>query len=243
MNCNEYIDAISAYVDGEATLEERVALERHLETCSQCTQRLVSYRSLRHTISLLQGRTPLPEALNARTEVLRFRLRGRLWPSWVNWLSFAVAASAVVLVVLLVFRERVSTDAHSSLADELVADYVRYLPITMPAEVASQDPSVVSRFFADRIEFEPIVPTLTGARLIGGRVCTIEGRKSQLLFYQIDDRKLSLYVLNQPSDEVPECRDVGQHHVCGHRRNRLSLMLVGDVPDSKLEELLDTAAL
>ncbi len=113
----------------------------------------------------------------------------------------------------------------------------------MATEVASQDPSVVSRFFANRLDFDPYVPILAGADLIGGRVCTIAGSKSQLLFYRLGDRKLSLYVMNQPVDAVSQCRQVGQHHVCGRRHGPLSLVLVGDESDSALEELLKRAAL
>jgi len=139
-------------------------------------------------------------------------------------------------------EQRPNGGAERPLLEELVADHLRSAPEVMPAEVASADPTEVRRFFRDKIPFEPVVPRLAAAQLIGGRVCKIEGRKVQLLFYELGERRLSLYISDRPAARR-ECYSDGEHGVCVERRGRLSLMLVGRAPERQLRALLDEAVL
>jgi len=239
MSCTKYIEAVSAYFDGELAPQERADVERHMASCAACAERLESLRALKHAVAHLQGRASPPEAVHARIEVLRFRLR----PPSRQFRRVALAAVGLaVLVAFALGPAWLRLRAHPPLYDELIADHLRYVPEAMPAEVASQDPSKVRRFFAGQVPFEPLVPALDGARLIGGRVCKIDGRKTQLLFYELKDRKLSLYVSDRPTASQG-CHKARGHHVCGRGRGHLSLMLVGDAPQNKLWALLDDATL
>jgi len=239
MNCGQYIEHISATLDGEATPEERASVERHTAECDDCRRALEGQRALKHAVSRLEGRASPPEAVHARIEALRFRLpRKRRWQRRAAYAALVVAAMALALLAgrsLLNGKPR-------SLPDELIADHLKYGPEDMPAEVASDDQSEVRRFFEDKVDFEPVVPRLEGSRLIGGRACRIEGRMVQLLFYERGRQKLSLYV-TESSMILDGCQGRDGHHVCGHERGRLSLRLVGDAPDTELQALLDSAVM
>jgi len=240
MSCEKYIELISATLDGEATLDERNSVESHVQHCEGCRQRLESRRALKHAVGRLQGRASPPEAVQARIEALRFRLPRRR-----RWLRHGLVASVLVaglLVAIFVGRSWLDEERGPSLSDELIVDHLKYVPEEMPAEVASDDESEVLRFFAGKVDFEPRVPQLQGTRLIGGRACRIEGQMVQLLFYERGGRKLSLYV-SDGSMQLDGCRGRGGHHVCGHRRGNLSLMLVGDASDTELRTLLDSATM
>jgi anti-sigma factor RsiW len=239
MNCSKYVELISATLDGEATPEERSRVEQHTAQCAQCRRLLHGQRALKHAISRLDGRASPPEAVHARVEALRFR-----WPSKRRRLrGVAYASLAVVGTALALLAGRgLPGGARRSLPDELIADHLKYMPEDMPAEVASDDPSEVRRFFEGKLGFEPVVPRLEGSRLIGGRACRIEGQMVQLLFYERGREKLSLYV-SDGSMNLDGCRGRDGHYVCGHRRGRLSLMLVGDAPDAELRTLLGSAVL
>lgn len=44
MNCRELIEFLMSYLDGELPDEEEAEFDRHLGTCSECTDYLASYR-------------------------------------------------------------------------------------------------------------------------------------------------------------------------------------------------------
>lgn len=239
MSCVKYIELISATLDGEATDAERAELQEHVAACSECQERLDGQRVLKHAVARLSGRASPPEAVHARIEALRFRLpRRRRWLRRVGYASLVAAGLAMALLV----GRGLPDGKQASLPDELIADHLKYVPEDMPAEVASQDPLEVRRFFQGKVGFDPVVPALDGSRLIGGRLCRIEGKTVQLLFYERGGQKLSLYV-SEGSAGVVGCHGRGGPRVCGHRSENLSLMLVGDAPETELRALLSSAAM
>ena len=60
MNCTDIRPLLSSYIDGEATPEERVRVERHLLRCQDCHQALAEYRAIGSDISALA--MPVPPA-------------------------------------------------------------------------------------------------------------------------------------------------------------------------------------
>lgn len=60
MNCTEIRPLLSSYIDGEATPEERVRVERHLLRCQDCHQALAEYRAIGSDIRVLA--MPVPPA-------------------------------------------------------------------------------------------------------------------------------------------------------------------------------------
>ena len=245
MSCQSTIELISAYVDDEATDAERVALEAHLAGCEACAARVESLKALKHGLATLEARVSPSQAVRARVEAQRFRNRSRR--RRLRWLTVgAGAVAAAVVLVALGVAVRVDAPAQPSqeplaaLAEELIADHLKYAPQAMPAEVASADPEAVRRFFAGALAFEPAVPALPTAQLLGGRLCSIDGRKVQLLFYEQGSRRLSLYVSDGPA-MAGECRGDGPHHVCSRESDGLTLTLVGDASADEIRSLLASA--
>lgn len=241
MSCSDRHDLISAYLDGELRPAERETLEQHLASCAPCRARAASLRSLKHAVARLEGRARPPEAVLARVDALRFQLK----PSRAHVVRRAVLGSAAAAAIVLAFaagRAWFHEGGQLTLVDELIADHLKYVPEAMPAEVASDQPEEVRRFFAGKVPFDPVVPAIDGASLIGGRLCRLRGYYEQLLFYERAGRKLSLYVSNRP-DTLTDCDGQKGYHVCGDRRRGLSLMLVGDAPRDELQALLGSARL
>lgn len=87
---------VSAYYDGEVTLEERVQVEAHLAACAECAQTLEVYRRLGRAVRAL------PRGAPSRT--LWFRVQEGLSrparPLW--WRLLPVASAAAVLLVAVV---------------------------------------------------------------------------------------------------------------------------------------------
>jgi anti-sigma factor RsiW len=114
----------------------------------------------------------------------------------------------------------------------------------MPAEVTTEDPAEAVRFFSDRVPFKPVAPRLEGARLVGGRLCKIQGRRVQLLFYRSrgdqGDQTISLFVSDQELGGIG-CRESRGLHVCSRGSGGLVLLAVGAVSAEDLRRLLDSA--
>jgi anti-sigma factor RsiW len=238
MSCTQYHEAISAFLDNELTPGQRAELERHLVACPVCAERLKSFRRLKSAIGRLEGRASLPPGVQARIEALRFHVPP---PRRRYRRVIGVAVASAALIGLILGRLGLRSETSLPLYRELVADHLRYVPEAMPAEVASADRDEIRRFFRDQVPFEPVVPVLKSAHLLGGRVCNIAGRKTQLLFYARKDHKFSLYVSDQPLT-AHTCDSAKDHHVCGYRHGHLSLTLVGDASQEELLTLLQSAA-
>jgi anti-sigma factor RsiW len=237
MTCAEVREHLSARVDGQLPDDVAAAVERHLTECTTCRVHAASIRALKHAIAQLPSREEPPGAVRARVEALRFRRRRVRATRVVAWLMTVAAG----IVIAAAFYMRGGMSPHD-VTEELVADHLRSVPEVMPAEVASQNPDDVRHFFHERVSFPPVTPLLPGARLMGGRLCRINGARSQLLFYQVRGRTLSLFVSPTPLG-TEQCEAARGNYVCGRRIGNLALTLVGDLPADTLRQLLADATM
>jgi len=73
MNCEEFVELVTAYLEGELSGGERTEFEEHLRSCAGCDRYLAQFRT---TITLLGE---LPE------ESLSPMARGRLLHAFAGW--------------------------------------------------------------------------------------------------------------------------------------------------------------
>ncbi|MBI3073285.1 MAG: zf-HC2 domain-containing protein [Deltaproteobacteria bacterium] len=240
MTCDLHRADLSAHIDGALSPGERVALDEHIAACAACRTDFASLRAVKHAVGRLSSREEPPGAVRARVEALRFsppRIR-RHRVAWSVAAGLVLAAGASVAFIVT-SRDSSLT---GELADILVADHLKSVPEAKPVEVASSDLRVVAKFFAGKTPFEPVVPALPGAALVGGRLCKIEGRHVELLFYRALGETLSLFVADRPL-AASDCRAAKGHTVCGTTRGAHTLLLVGQRPRAELRALLDGASL
>jgi anti-sigma factor RsiW len=238
MTCDQTAEPLSAYVDGEFLPEEQLEVEEHLTVCTACHERFESLRRLKHAVARLASQEEPPGAVRARVETLRFGRAG----SSAHKLA---GISAVVLVLAAILAATVARNARSPgarLARDLVSDHLRWQTDAAAAQVVSDDPQRVKKFFEGQVPFAPIAPHFPEARLTGGRLCQIGGRQAQLLFYDCGRQKLSLFVLDRdPGDG--RCRESRGGNVCGRKFGALTVLAVGELPGQTLERLLREATL
>ena len=232
--CDQSLGHLSPYLDDALPAAEHSAMAAHLAACSACRARLETLRALKHSIARLPSREEPPGAVRAHIDAIRLSERAprRRW----SVLSAAVAVAAAAVFVVIHHN-----DHGAQLADELVADHLHSVPDVRPAEIASNDPAEVKRFFADHVPFSAVVPDLPGTTLLGARLCKIEDRRVELLFYRHRDRTLSLFVTDAPvaGDRCWTARD---HHVCSRSDIGHTMLLVGQLPADELRRLLDDSA-
>ncbi|MFQ5664863.1 MAG: hypothetical protein ACE5I7_00375 [Candidatus Binatia bacterium] len=194
-------------------------------------------RALKHALARLPSCEESPGAVRAHVEALRFGQRPRRPPRTVALGAAAAALLGLAIVTVVVHR----SERAARLADDLVADHLHSVPDVRPAEIASSDRAEVARFFAHHVPFPAVVPAMPGATLLGGRLCRIESRRVELLFYRREGRTLSLFVTDRPvaSDQ---CWTARAHHVCSWSNARVTMLLVGKLPQDELRRLLHESA-
>ncbi|HEY3202313.1 MAG TPA: zf-HC2 domain-containing protein [Thermoanaerobaculia bacterium] len=238
MTCQQAAELLSPYVDGELAPADRTEVDAHLAECASCLAQVESARCLKHAIARLAGSEEPPGAVRARIEALRFP---RPAPSYRHRLL--ALTLAVVLLTFAVYAIRRQTPA-LPFGDELISDYLHSLPEVRPVEVASSDPREVIRFFSGKTPFAPVVPDVPSARLLGGRLCTVAGRRVELLFYShgLSRQNFSFFVCDH-SIEDTGCREYRGRLVCSRRFGKLTVLAVGEVPGHILEQILREATL
>ncbi len=236
MRCDDCCELLSAYVDGELALERARALEEHIAGCPDCRARFDSTRTLKHGIARLRGREDAPAAVQARIEAaqLAFRRDGR---------TFRLALAAAVAFVILGISIFIYVLQRQSVATSiLVADHYRSLPDVTPPQLASGDRVAVARYFEGRTPFHPFVPELRGATLIGARLCNVNGRKAELLLYDVSGATVSLFVCPLDALSISRgCRTRDGAMVCSGTRDGLSVHVVGSLSRPQLERLVTEA--
>src|SRR5262249_16899789 len=181
MTCVELREHVSAWMDGELAEDLAAHVEQHLAQCTTCRAHASSLRALKHAVAQLPSREEPPGAVRARVEALRFGNRRAGAARAGPWL---ITVAALIAIAVPAFHSRGGTIPHD-LVEALVADHLLLVPEVMPAEVASQNPDDVRHFFSERVSFPPVTPVPPGARLMGGRLCRINGARSQILYYQV----------------------------------------------------------
>ncbi len=110
LTCSDAGDLLSARADGEATLDERVALDAHLDGCGACTTLAAQIAELDRRVRF-RSADPIPNLVGAISERTRPAVLGRG-----GWLRPAMAWVAVVLfaqnVVALVGGRLAGADEH-----------------------------------------------------------------------------------------------------------------------------------
>lgn len=238
--CGEGFDRLSASLDGALGHAEQERTDAHLAACVECRERLRSLRVLKHAVARLPSRETPPGAVRAHVEALVYRGPGSARSRLAR--STALAAGLLVTTAALVAAWRAHHRPSSQLAEEVAADHLHSLPEAMPAEVVTDDPGGVIRFFSGRVPFPPVAPRLPGARLIGGRLCKIRDRRVQLLFYRSGtDATVSLFVSDRALG--PDgCREARGLQVCSKRAAPLTLLAVAGGEAHEIRSLLEGAS-
>ena len=216
--CDERTSDILFYVDNALTGQRLEDLRAHLESCSNCRQRLEDELALS---SLLRKARPLylaPRALRARVAAAateqpsvfspapdrsrKMRMENRTAFRWKP-----LAAMTLVVVASFVFIpgavERVRAMAYVDAATEI---HRSYLDGVLPLQCRSHSPEVVTAWFAGKTPFHFQLPApqsvpngkavywLTGARLV-----SYKGSPAALVAYETPSEKISLLIASSKS--------------------------------------------
>ena len=218
-----------AYVDGEFSDEDRVAVEKHLGECAACARQVRQHAALKTALRASAPHVPAPPSLRTRVtaaldeEEAGGRRRGGRRLA-IALLPLAAAAS----VVGFVWAHATAPSSDSPVVADAIAKYQRDLPI----EVTGGDEQV-RHWFADKVDFAVRPPRLPHGELVGGRLANVGARQAAYLVYDVNGEKVSVIVFDpaELSIQSARCRHVVDRSVCldGNRGYHVALYRDNDV--------------
>jgi anti-sigma factor RsiW len=178
-------ERVTAYVDEALDDAGREEVRAHLEGCAACSAQAAFERGLRERLRSLPAAEPRPELEAA----IRARLRSAPRP----WRLLLPVAAAVAIVLW-------GRGAAPFVAWELARDHARCFSMErLPAEVWSGEPAEIAAWFERQGTPLPLLPARgAGLELVGARFCGVGDRRVAHVYYEGEERRLSLFLVPGP---------------------------------------------
>ena len=208
-SCREIDPLFAAYVDGEASADQRAAVDAHLKACPKCRHQTALQTVMRDTVREKLCRPCAPDALRARCRaaahpgIFPFRIpQSRL-------ASFSIAAALTfVLGGVLLFS--LTGLSPTVLAAQLTLDHLKCFAVdspTVPVDARASEEQY-ARDYGRQVRLPRA--EVAGLQLVGMRRCYCGEGAAAHAMYRLNGRPVSLYV-------IPDARrDRASTEVFGH---------------------------
>jgi mycothiol system anti-sigma-R factor len=216
MNCEEAINLMDGYVDGELDPVTNQEIERHLRDCRRCEQAYEAQRAIVRAIGSAAPYYKAPAELRQRiqsslrneigakatrngtrgSQILRTQKRSILAETPWNWLALAAAIILTTIIASTLFPRMRAPNADQFLATQLIANHVRSLMADHLTDVASSDQHTVKPWLDAKLDFAAPVVDLAGQGfpLVGGRLDYLDNHSVAALVYQRRKHFINLFI-------------------------------------------------
>jgi mycothiol system anti-sigma-R factor len=223
MTCAKLREDIDSFLDGELDASRANAIEAHAAVCPTCASRLSGERRVRARIAHVCAGETAPAALRRRVRAqvdaaqadrgVAADAPARV-TSWSRpgrrTFGYGLAAAAVIAVLAIVWTLGPRGGVGNALAAGLAEDHAgHHGPSQREGVFRSADRVELGRWFEGQLGMPIAIPGApAGARLIGGQVCVVDGRRVAHAVYDVNGLTVSYFVVPHVSgpDEPTEGR-------------------------------------
>ncbi|WP_437937373.1 zf-HC2 domain-containing protein [Sorangium sp. So ce341] len=199
--CNrEWFENISAWHDDEVTPEDAARIEAHVAGCGPCRRAAEVLGGVQRAL-VAKADVEVPKRLRDRAEAAARSARAPRRRPFAITAALAAAAAAAALLV-----GSPSRGVGAAMADELVSHHVRGFARERPCDFESADPGAVAGWLEGKLGYAVAVPAVSGARLLGARLCQIGETRTAALMYESGDKPLTVFVPPPGSDAATAAR-------------------------------------
>lgn len=249
MTCQELDSILYPYLDGEFQPEERLDVEAHLTSCSDCAQRVHmearTQQALRKAARQAVDSTRAPDALRARLQGGIRQEQRRAQRGW--WVRMGAAAAVVVLVAGGSWMV-----LHLGQHQRFMEDAARRHAKRLPVEIAAASPENVEAWFDGKLDHRVSVPRLLNAKLSGARISNVTDRPAAYISYERNTdkegapvRRIGLFVFDDAHREVeaPPLPSVQMGSSLGYnvavwREGEIVYELVSDLDETDIRRMV-----
>jgi len=184
----EWFESVSAWHDGEVTEADACRIEVHVARCAACRRAELALTRMRIALEQTTS-TDVPERVRDRAaEALAPSAASRSTRRRALIVTSLLAAAALVLVALP------RHGLPSAVKDELVNHHLMGFARERPCDFESSDPVAVASWLQGKLGYSVDVTVPPGSRLLGARLCHIEGAETAALMLVFDEKPLTVFV-------------------------------------------------
>jgi len=244
MTCREVLDRLSPFIDDELDPVASAEVERHLESCPECSAALARQRELGASLRRDVPYHGAPDLLRERVmrDLRAAERREKPAPArriMSSWRGLGVAAAVIAVVGgtwLVAGLPRTTGD--DAIAREAVSSHIRSMMANHLTDVTSTDQHTVKPWFAGKLDFSPPVTDFATADfpLTGGRLDYLQGRPVAALVYMHRKHVINVFVwpVAGTRDELSPSMTQRGFHVIHDTHAGMSYWVVSDLNAEEL---------
>lgn len=196
MSCAERDADLQAFLDGELSPSKALVVQRHIDVCPLCQNRLQVLHDVRSELRAHAATYRAPQSLKEQLHgrLRRAERRRRAWHAVVAMLALALLVGGTGLYWLY------TGPMTPSLVTELVGAHAAIVQGEITLAFPSADRALVRHWLEQQLPFQPVIPRADwgGFQLLGARTLTLSDQEGAFLLFGRGDRKVSLVSLPDP---------------------------------------------
>lgn len=204
---------IYTFLDDELSQKKRLALKKHIDSCSDCQQRIANEYKLRSVLkeSLLKQKTPFYVKGKIKNEmekidkesVIRekYRIPSQLRPIFVSMLGGLIFLGVISGIFFYKWQE---ATRESTIFPRLAAKHIVFASQENLVDISSSDMEELVTWFEGKVDFPFSVPFYSEELdLLGGRLSVLHQKGAVHLFYQWGDCQFSFFTFECATKNFP----------------------------------------
>jgi anti-sigma factor RsiW len=242
MACENWLEKLDPYLDGELSESAARTLGDHLRQCSQCAAEALNKVQQKRAVQAAGRRFTPDPAFRARVQGSLKTAGSKRWSLF--WLPLATAVVLIVAgaIVFTVNRSGQRT-GDERLISELADMHIATLASSNPVDVVSSDRHTVKPWFQGKIPFTFNLPELQDSAftLVGGRVSYLNQSPGAELLFRVRQHQISVFIfqeraLGEPSTLSPVATE-SSFNLRSWSHNGLRYFVIGDASGDDLDRL------